>query len=115
MLFDLSVSFTIKTKLLENIRPISKRVQSFRGVQLVLPVGASLPGVPGHGVLPPEAGLADDGGRPHEVLRKRNNIEECRGHGRKTRFSREIFQHKYSEQVNVLSLNISNVSLIKYF
>ena len=74
-------------------------------------MGASLPGVPGHGVLPPETRLADDGGRAHEVLRKRNNIEECRGHGRKTRFSREIFQHKYSKQVNVLSLNISHVLL----
>ena len=93
MIFDLSVTFTIKTNLPENIRPISKRVQSFRGVQLVLSVGAYLPGVPGYGVLPPEARLADDGGRPHEVLWKRNNIETCRGYGRKTRFSREIFQH----------------------
>ena len=85
----------------ENIRPISKRVQSFRGLQLLLPVGAPLPLVPGHGVLHPEARLAHDGGRPHEVLRERDNIEKCWRHRRKERFSREIFQRKYSEQVNI--------------
>ena len=109
------MSLTKENNFPENIRPISKRVQSFRGLQLVLPVGASLPRVPGHGVLPPEARLAHDGGRPHEVLWERNNIEECWRHRRKEGFSREIFQYKYSEQVKIIHLNISHVWLIRRF
>ena len=100
-LYLLTVSLTKGNNFPESIRPISKWVQSFRGLQLLLPVGAPLPLVPGHGVLHPEAGLAHDGRRPHEVLRERNNIEECWRHRRKERFSREIFQYKYSEQVNI--------------
>ena len=52
---------------LENL-PSSIRVQSVNSVQLLLPVGANIPCVPGSSLLPAQAHVADDGGGPHEVL-----------------------------------------------
>ena len=83
------------------LRPWSREIcllghaDHHHSVQLLLPVGASLPHIHGCDLLPPQDVLDHDGGRPYEVLWEGNHYQVHRGSGREERQISSIFLQKH--------------------
>ena len=74
-------------------------VQGVRGVQLLLPVGSTLPRIPRPAFLSAKTSVAHHGGRSHEVLWERNNVTEHWWSWREKGSSCHFLQQKYTKQV----------------